>query len=580
MSNLRIRRRDASARIAELSTKSGKLLLPNFFPVFNPNKPVVTPEEMKRIGVEAIITNSYIIYKNEKLREEALKHGVHSAIGFDGIIMTDSGAYQLYRYKGIEISNKEIIRFQHAIGSDIGTILDVPMSSDMSRREAEEGVKTTIDHAIEWKSISEELKGTLWLGTPQGGPYDDLICESARRIAELGFDYYGVGSIKVALEEYNFTMQADLLMKVRRFLQPSKPVHFWGIGLPSSFSLFVALGADTFDSASYALYAAEGRYMTPERTIPLEELEELPCSCPVCSKYSAKEIKEMEKGEREKLISAHNLYVSVQEIRKIRTTIREGWLWNLVQERARAHPKLLKALLHTLCKYRDELEEREPVTKRSAVFYSGPETLMRPDVLRARKAVERMRAERYFRTSIYGNVPLGLKYTFPFGQTVSMDEEVEDEPSDEEMVYSIVSYQFGVDAAKAFKNLRVRRSRKTGMPRDVYSDDMRVGFIRPQDGFFIPSLEGAELLVKALPWPACRVVVKKEHEDEVAKGITVFSNFVEELDPKIRPNSEVIVVNKQDRVLATGKAVLSASEVGYFEGHPFVIIRHHSMHRG
>ncbi|MGB9631400.1 MAG: tRNA guanosine(15) transglycosylase TgtA [Candidatus Methanodesulfokora sp.] len=579
MSSLRIRRRDASARIAELSTKSGKLLLPNFFPVFNPNKPVVTPEEMKRIGVEAIITNSYIIYKNEKMREEALKRGIHSAIGFDGIIMTDSGAYQLYRYGGIEISNREIIRFQHAIGSDIGTILDVPMSSDISRKEAEKGVKTTIDHAIEWKSISEELKGTLWLGTPQGGPYDDLIYESAKRIAELGFDYYGVGSIKVALEEYNFTMQADLLMKVRGFLQPNKPVHFWGIGLPSSFSLFVALGADTFDSASYALYAAEGRYMTPERTIPLDELEEFPCSCPICSKYSVKEVKEMEKGERERIISIHNLYVSIQEMRKIRTAIREGWLWNLVQERARAHPKLLKALLHTLWKYRDELEEREPVTKRSAVFYSGPETLIRPEVLRARKIVRRIEAERYFRTSIYGNVPLGLKYTFPFGQTVSMDEEVEDEPSDEEMIYNIISYQFGVEAAKVFKNLRVRRSRRTGMPRDVYSDDVRIGFIRPQDCFFIPSLKGAELLVKMLPWPACRVVVKREYEDEVAKGTTVFSDFVEELDPKIRPNSEVIVVNKQDKVLATGKAVLSASEVRYFKGHPFVIIRHHLMHR-
>jgi archaeosine-15-forming tRNA-guanine transglycosylase len=74
-------------------------------------------------------------------------------------------------------------------------------------------------------------------------------------------------------------------------------------------------------------------------------------------------------------------------------------------------------------------------------------------------------------------------------------------------------------------------------------------------------------------------VVKKEHEDEVARGTTVFSNFVEELDPNIRPHSEVIVVNKLDEVLATGKTILSASEVRYFERHPFVIIRHHSLHR-
>ncbi len=578
---MRIRARDASARLGEVPTKSGLLKIPNFLPVYNPNKPLISPREMREVGIEALITNSYIIYKNPSLRDKALSEGLHRMLSFDGVVMTDSGAYQLYRYGEVEISNEDIIKFQHEIGSDIASILDTPMSSEVGRRKAELLVSTTIKHAEEWGKLSNEVEGTLWVGTPQGGLYKDLVEKSAKKISELGFQYYGVGSIKGALERYDFWMQADHFLFVRSFLQPDRPIHFWGIGHPATFSFFVAIGADTFDSASYALYAEDERYMTTDGTLKLSDLEEFPCSCPVCIRRTPQDLREMDREERVRLLALHNLYVCIKEIRTIRSAIKEGWLWNLVQRRARFHPYLLHALRKTLEVYSHLLSEREPFTKRRAVMYLGEESRLRPDV---RSAIRRIRGieGRSFRTELYGDVPLGLKYAFPFGQTVYLEEsEIPQEPEDEEIVSALLQYQFGKEASRILSlgELRLNRSRRTGMPRDVFLSDVRIGFIRPEDGLFVLSLDGARLLVKVLPFPKGRVVVKEQFEDTVARGTTVFSHFVEDGDPDIRPYQEVIVVSKEDQVLATGKTILSLREARFFHKHPFVKIRHHALSR-
>jgi len=94
------------------------------------------------------------------------------------------------------------------------------------------------------------------------------------------------------------------------------------------FSLAVALGCDLFDSASYALYAKDGRYMTARGTYHLNKLQYLPCSCPVCSSLNARELFESE--NREELLARHNLYVTFEEIREVKQAILEGSLWELV----------------------------------------------------------------------------------------------------------------------------------------------------------------------------------------------------------------------------------------------------------
>ena len=110
-----IKKRDAAGRICRFTTKHGTVTTPNLMPVINPNKMIITPKEMKKLfGTEIIITNSYIIKKSDKLKEKALKNGVHNLIDFDGPIMTDSGTFQSYMYGDIKfLCNLNRARLQH-----------------------------------------------------------------------------------------------------------------------------------------------------------------------------------------------------------------------------------------------------------------------------------------------------------------------------------------------------------------------------------------------------------------------------------------------------------------------------------
>ena len=59
---------------------------------------------------------------------------------------------------------------------------------------------------------------------------------------------------------------------------------------------------------------------------------------------SSVQIRKFEDKLRIELIAKHNLYLSFSELRTIRQAIREGNLWELVEQRVRTHPNLVKAL--------------------------------------------------------------------------------------------------------------------------------------------------------------------------------------------------------------------------------------------
>ncbi|EQD77396.1 Queuine/other tRNA-ribosyltransferase [mine drainage metagenome] len=113
--------REGLARVGKFSTKHGIINTPTIMPVVNPNLRILGIEEMKKMGMDALITNSYIIRRNKNLMEHALEKGVHDLIGYNGPIMTDSGTFQSYVYGDIEYGNLEIVDFQEKIGSDIST---------------------------------------------------------------------------------------------------------------------------------------------------------------------------------------------------------------------------------------------------------------------------------------------------------------------------------------------------------------------------------------------------------------------------------------------------------------------------
>ncbi|MDW7728205.1 MAG: PUA domain-containing protein [Candidatus Methanoperedens sp.] len=69
------------------------------------------------------------------------------------------------------------------------------------------------------------------------------------------------------------------------------------------------------------------------------------------------------------------------------------------------------------------------------------------------------------------------------------------------------------------------------------------------------------------------VIVNSNAAPFVAKSKTAFARHVVDADPEIRAGQEVLVVDEGDGLLATGKTMLSASEIKAFEKGTAVDVR-------
>ncbi|MFX1259902.1 MAG: tRNA-guanine transglycosylase, partial [Promethearchaeota archaeon] len=216
---------------------------------------------------------------------------------------------------------------------------------------------------------------------------------------KLDFGVYAIGGLVKAFLDYRFDLTIQNLLNVKKNIVPNKPLHMFGLGLPQFFSLAVACGCDLMDSAAYILYAKESRYFTLSTgTKQLEELEEFPCHCPICTNYNPSEIKKFEEKLKIELLAKHNLYLSFSELRTIRQAIREGNLWELVEQRIRTHPNLVNAA--NLLKNENVMfESYEKISKRHGRLFSSSESINRPLINRYQERIEK----RY-------RVPKGVKF--------------------------------------------------------------------------------------------------------------------------------------------------------------------------
>lgn len=642
-----IKAKDNRGRVGVLKTKHGNVKTPALMPVIHPRKQAI---DVKKYGADIVITNAYLIYKDEDLKQEAIDKGLHELINFDGPIMTDSGSFQLSVYGDVDITNKEVIEFQELIKTDIGTSLDIPTAPFVTREKAEEDLEITLQRAreaIEYRN-SQNMEMKL-NSVVQGSTFPDLRRYCADELTKLDADLYPIGAVVPLMESYHYKDLVDVVMNSVAHLPDNKPRHLMGAGHPMIFALAAAMGCDLFDSAAYILYAEDDRLLSTRGTYKLENLQEMPCSCEVCTKYTPDDLRAMDKKERRDLIAIHNLHVSFAELRLVRQAIYEGSLMELVEERCRVHPQLLNAY-RQLANYMDDMEKYNPRSKKSAFFFTGPESLYRSEVKRhmnklrempkkrdlvilppSRKPYSKFISGKLGEFYIYGSereldledtdfmvldipfglVPLDIDEVYPLSQNespkikdVDSIEFIEDfisefvEYYDQTLIHSrvikdleiglynkhsqsdeirfkkddlrkikvIADYQFGVGAGEAlFKgNIKIEKSKKTGKIRHIYDKGVIVANMRASDSFLVLSKEGAKRLHNSMPYPENRVVVNEDSVPFARDGKSVFAKFVVDCDENIRSNDEVLIVSEDDELLAYGKALLCAHEMGDF----------------
>lgn len=130
----------------------------------------------------------------------------------------------------------------------------------------------------------------------------------------------------------------------------------------------------------------------------------------------------------------------------------------------------------------------------------------------------------------------------------------------------IADYQFGRGTGAvlfpATVEFLLSRTRRIAQ---IKEDGTRIATLRSLDGLFTLSIEGARRLHQMLPYPRLRVVMNAESRDFVRKGETAFCKHVLDADPELRAYDEVLVVDEQDHLLATGRVMLASTELKNFQ---------------
>jgi len=545
--------RDAAGRICKWTIGKHAITTPNICIVVNPNRmPVPVADLKKEFKADILITNSYIIRRSANLSEVAASKGIHSVLGWDGPLYTDSGTYQMFSQGKADVAPEEIIAYQKKIGSDIITPLDVFTLPIDDLTTAKTKLATTLARIKAARTSQPDIN---LVGPIQGGRFLDLRKKACIEVAKLNPDVFAIGGIVPLMMQYRFRDLADIILTCKANLPAQTPIHAFGAGHPMVFAMLAAFGCDLFDSAMYSLAAERGAYLTVSGTHQLSDLKEFPCSCPLCSHSEPKKVLELDGKARLAWLARHNLYVTFQELRTIRTAIRENGLWELVQERARAHPNLLLALEHGLKMYPKLFQELDPVSKKSALMWGGAETSLRPEVVRAKEQLKRVPIKKPFRKDPFGKVPSALKSVYPFGQSLTERFEKPKNVKPAEVVDASLDYQFGKGASRPFRKAKIEVSRKTGRLRRLWKGETLLGTFRPSDGFFLPTLEGAKSLKKMK-----RVAVKDPDAAKfVSEGRAVFAKFASP-EKGILPGEEVAVVHG-GKTIAVGKALLNSSEM-------------------
>ncbi|NIQ05466.1 MAG: tRNA guanosine(15) transglycosylase TgtA, partial [Candidatus Korarchaeota archaeon] len=320
----------------------------------------------------------------------AAQRGIHDIINFDdGAVMTDSGGYQVLEYGDVEILPEEMANFEKEIMTDIAIPLDKPTGFRLPKKTARDYVNHTLKVSKQTLAQRKD-NGQLWVGPIQGGEHFDLVRKSTKALVAYGFEMLALGSPVEFMESYEYALLAEMILVAKKEMPYSVPLHLFGAGHPLTIPFAVAFGCDTFDSASYILYAKQDRYMTDDRTRHLSEISYFSCACEVCSKFSPKELVELEKESRVNHLALHNLHAIKSEVDRVKESIKEGRLWEYLLKKLRSHPKLYE-ILDIVTSNSEYLARSTPLFKEKALFFYSHYDQYRPEVVSYHKMVRRFK---------------------------------------------------------------------------------------------------------------------------------------------------------------------------------------------
>lgn len=339
------------ARRGRVHTPHGTIETPVFMPVGTAaTVKAMRPEEVKEMGAEIILSNTYHLYLRPGHEIVKAAGGLHKFMNWDRAILTDSGGFQVFSLgdlrkiteEGVEfrshidgskhmLSPEKSMEIQNALGSDIMMAFDecAPYPAERSY------VKNSLERTTRWlqrcKDYHKDIERQSLFGIMQGGMYQDLRYESAQQIVEMDLPGYAIGGLSVGEPK---DLMIEVLDYCVEYLPKEKARYLMGVGSPDYLFEGVERGVDMFDCVLPTRIARHGMAMTSHGRVNIKNAKfekdftalDPECDCYTCRNYSKAYLRHLYKADEilsSMLLSNHNLHFLVNMMGNIRKAIEE-----------------------------------------------------------------------------------------------------------------------------------------------------------------------------------------------------------------------------------------------------------------
>jgi len=354
---------DGQARLGTFSTPHGDIHMPCFAPVgTQATVKTLTPDEVRMIGADLILANTYHLYLRPGADRVASFGGLHSFMGWDGPILTDSGGFQVFSLAKLrKISDDGVVfkssldgsehhmtaeismEIQLKLGSDIIMAFDECPPGDASRNDVEAAVSRTTKWAKQSADYLAENpplygKASIFFPILQGGIYPDLRRRSAEELVPLADVGIAIGGLAVGEEK---SAMFEILEMKDELLPEEKVCYLMGVGKPEDIVQAVKAGVDMFDCVIPTRNARNGQIFTwsgkfnilngryKDDFSPVDES----CRCYACRTFTRAYLRHLFKLNEilaHRMASLHNITFYLSLMERIRTEISAGTfaLWS------------------------------------------------------------------------------------------------------------------------------------------------------------------------------------------------------------------------------------------------------------
>ena len=343
--------RETRARVGEIRTGRGSVETPVFMPVgTKATVKAMAPFELQEMGAGIILANTYHLYLrpgHEVIREAG---GLHRFMGWPGLILTDSGGFQVFSLSTLRDVSDEGVTFrshldgsahlmtpelsvevQEALGSDIAMCFDECAPYPCTVEGSKEAVRRTLLWARRCQ-YAHRSPGQALFGIVQGSIFEDQRIDCARELVSMGFPGYAVGGLSVGAPHGEMYRVLDAVVPE---LPEDKPRYLMGVGYPPNLVEGVARGIDLFDCVLPTRNGRNGTLLTRRGRMNIKNLEyerdfrpiDPECGCYACRNFTRAYIRHLfRSGEilASRLCTWHNLHYLLELMGYIREAIRSG----------------------------------------------------------------------------------------------------------------------------------------------------------------------------------------------------------------------------------------------------------------